>query len=778
MSQETPQRLSFKVEIKRVLEILSNDIYDSPYALLRENIQNAYDAILMRKSVDDDPSYSPMISVTLRGSEVTIHDNGIGMDRQVISDNFWKAGSSGKNNEAARKAGVIGTFGIGAMANFGVCSTLKVTTHSYYGSTTIETYAERDSLSVTEDCIDIKSWEESREAGTTIQATLDGTQHLDEVGAINYLSPYIKYAQIPIRINDKLVSQNDYQAEFQIQSDKKYTIKVDRGNLKCKLELKIGNNGIVSISAHEVVHQNTAISGEIVLAQGRGGIYGLRNYFGLAPIPVGSSFNLGGIVNLSILHPTAGREALSRESITVTTQIINTLEQVVAEEISKESSSDSNPQFLNYIVNYRRFDLAGKIKIELKPFNELVPLEMVSSNMHDRLTLFYGGRDQQTILSFANESSCLLHLSQSNPRRTIQHQIIKQKGINEVPDRPQILKKFDRTELTLEEASLVLRISTVLSEDYLIADNQIFIAEISHQVPSVVEQNGTTVEIYLARDSQAVKQVLQAYELAHEIYNGFVKDFIRNYLYQKFSQYVPSSTRQGAEALHKILMRNKELYKYEYSDFGDIEPLLKDWVSREIDFPELIRKSSGAIRTQSQSVRINQVGNVEQEIPSITEANQSSEQNLDLLAPLPPIDRSDESTPMKILKTNQRYNHLNNFTMFLALSDRVVKKHRDFFYEPHTTKLIWGMHRIVFIFTHSSNRLSLYYDIELKERLTDDSTGGQPIPTTTILTNNRIFIPIVPELVNFFDLKEGKKEFYVRHDIVSDFSIESSSKSE
>ena len=41
-------RLNFQIEIKSVLEILSNDIYDSPYALLRENIQNGYDAILMR----------------------------------------------------------------------------------------------------------------------------------------------------------------------------------------------------------------------------------------------------------------------------------------------------------------------------------------------------------------------------------------------------------------------------------------------------------------------------------------------------------------------------------------------------------------------------------------------------------------------------------------------------------------------------------------------------------------------------------------------------------
>jgi len=39
-----------------------------------------------------------------------------------------------------------------------------------------------------------------------------------------------------------------------------------------------------------------------------------------------------------------------------------------------------------------------------------------------------------------------------------------------------------------------------------------------------------------------------------------------------------------------------------------------------------------------------------------------------------------------------------------------------------------------------------------------------------ILTEDRIFIPIIDELVEYFDIKEGRKEFFVRHDIITDFS--------
>ena len=129
------KKLNFQIEVSRVLEILSNDIYDSPYALLRENIQNAYDAILMRGSANEEQqeTYSPRIDVKLDKKLVTISDNGIGMDEAVLENNFWKAGSSGKNNEIARKAGVVGTFGIGAMANFGVANQLKVVSRKIGG---------------------------------------------------------------------------------------------------------------------------------------------------------------------------------------------------------------------------------------------------------------------------------------------------------------------------------------------------------------------------------------------------------------------------------------------------------------------------------------------------------------------------------------------------------------------------------------------------------------------------------------------------------------------
>src|SRR5262245_44291162 len=117
---ETKERIAFDVETSRILQILSSEIYDSPKAFLRENVQNAYDAILMRCTAQKLPLEKRLIEVTVEGKKLSVRDDGIGMTDDVLKNNFWKAGSSGKKSELAQRSGVIGTFGIGAMANFGV----------------------------------------------------------------------------------------------------------------------------------------------------------------------------------------------------------------------------------------------------------------------------------------------------------------------------------------------------------------------------------------------------------------------------------------------------------------------------------------------------------------------------------------------------------------------------------------------------------------------------------------------------------------------------------
>ena len=92
----TEKKIPFKVEFSRILELLADQIYQSPLALLRENTQNSFDAIRMRESLGQP--FEPVIEVSVDGENVVVYDNGIGMTAQEIETHYWYAGEERKKH--------------------------------------------------------------------------------------------------------------------------------------------------------------------------------------------------------------------------------------------------------------------------------------------------------------------------------------------------------------------------------------------------------------------------------------------------------------------------------------------------------------------------------------------------------------------------------------------------------------------------------------------------------------------------------------------------------
>lgn len=765
-------QIEFNIETQRILKLLANDIYDSPYALLRENVQNAYDAILMRQKRE---SFDPKIEICIKQGVITITDNGIGMTREVIENNYWKAGSSGKNNPEARAAGVVGTFGIGAMANFGICTALEIESRYYSGDITFRSTAHREKLEIGKKCIDLEETTKRIEPGTTVKATLEDETCVNMGNAESYLQQFVKYLPVPVVLNGKVISQNPYFNSNSLINDDIISNHYNKGEFCFDLDVYIAkhSDGRVAVYIRNIQQNGIPIRGSIYLEQNKGGIQGLRNGFGLASLPVNTNFNLGGIVDLSILIPTAGRDSISVETVNKAAQIISHVEDIVAEELAKKEICDNNRQFLNYVQNRKRYDLAGHIKIAKAGMaSEFLELGMLKTEIDGKKVYYYSGTDQGIISQYSGENTMLVSLSRDYPRRSIQQQMLIRSRIPQVNDDAMILKIYDRSELDTREFAFILRLMSSLKDDYLVMDTKIDFADISHGVTNLVKKKDGVVCIYVARTSNNVKQVLKVYDMDPRLFDGFVKDYIRNYLYQQLAPYVPSSTREGADHLYRMLQRTKELYTIEEDERGDMEGLIKDYIQGKRKLNDVIKVSEDMQKTHRQIVNLQQVGTMEREIPSITQTNtiNSDTPKNDPGLPMPPIKVLGNDTKMKILKTAQSYPQLNNFTHFIALSDVVFEKQLDFFLDPHTTKVIWGMHKIVYIFTHASGQLTLYYEIELKSnRLADGMTGGRQLPTTTVLSKNRIFVPIEPSLIPYFNFIEERISFYVRYDLISDF---------
>lgn len=767
------ENTKFKIQLDRVLEVLCSQIYDSPLALLRENVQNAYDAILMRQYVDKSEAYRPQITITIGAGQLAIGDNGIGMNSESLKKHFWTAGSSGKNNSEARAAGVVGTFGIGAMANFGVCSELKVVSRAFDDEKTYTSTVKKSELSLEKDCIHTVDYLEQRDDyGTTVNATLAVGFRLKPEEAKNYLAPYVKYLPIPVLLNGENLSQTPVELTEVGDKGEKIKGQIREKNISFDYQLAFNtrSNVLPQILIENIVLNNIVEKGFICLKASEPTLYGLRNFFGLAPVPISSAFNFGGVVNLTSLTPTAGREAVSRLSIHTVAAIVRKADEVVARAIADNDVADQSRELILYVKNTRSYDLASKIRITVCGTEERMRLGEVAPIVDGKEVSYYEGRDKQIQSNHSDEKHILLLPADDNVRRQVQIAVLKLKGINPIPDTIDI-KAFDTMDLTIPEVSITTKIKTVMADDYLMNDTVVKFAKISHNLSSTVQEENGKVAVYLSRGSSDISYLSEIYTNNYSLFEPMIKDFVRTKLYTKFSQYVPSSTRDGAEALYNILQRKRELYTIEYSELGEMESVMKDYLDGKIPYKDVLKAATTIKNKQTQSVTSKQVGDIGVVMAGGTATTPPVAPKTEgevgvTLDALPPILRQDIDTKYKVLHTDDKQHSMSGYNTFLAVSDRMFREYYEFFLQPHTTRIIWSMHKIIYIFTHVSSNLTLYYDIDLEKKLEGNATGGKMVPSATIITKERIFIPVIPEMDDYFNIKGGQLKFSVRFDPV------------
>jgi molecular chaperone HtpG len=768
MNANTKERIAFDVETERVLQILSSEIYDSPKAFLRENVQNGYDAILMRCTEQNLSLSDRKIEITVQKDRLVVIDDGIGMTEAVLKKNFWKAGSSGKKTDLAQRSGVIGTFGIGAMANFGVCTELRVETRNIASAVTLISSARRKDLKIGQDCIDLETVQDGRAPGTVIYATLDPSFSIDEPAAVDYLRQYVQFLPVPVVLNGKLISQksfNDSLGERAAGFERVASRHVSRGEFAGTLVTMVNAQARVLARLHTITLNGNPVAGDIFLVQQGGQTLGFRNLFGLAPIPISSTYAFGGFINLSILQPTAGREALSRESIQHASNIIAMIEAEVSKDVAGNAAADLNQQFQQYILGNNQIALAENVTIHVLPARRDIPLGEVATYEPQKAKHYYAHRDATILQRFSSEQANLFHVSQSSPRRNLQLRYIGEiLKLTEVPEKV-LVERIPPARLTVDEAMFLVRLRSILLDEYFMPDVDLALATMSHGVAVHVEKKENSVSIAIGRELPTVRMVVESYRSAREVFHGFAIDFVRQHLYPQIRDYVPSSTRQGRDALYRRLKENEELFRLEIGDYGDMESVLADYLGGKVNLEQVLKTSASRGAGQRQEVRSDQVGTVEQEMPDIIGPLEDTGGRNEFEA-TPPILRPDMVSQMKVLTVNAEHPKLNRFQMFLALSDRMAKSEGEFLREPHTTKLMWGSHRIIYVFTNPTGDFSLYYDIKLTVPLETETTGGAMFPTTTIVTKNRIFVPVPKALEPAFEIKNDVKEFYVRFDTI------------
>ena len=136
------EKIEFKTEVNKLLDIVINSLYSEKYIFLRELISNASDALDKRRYWTltnpnlEKPAapYRVVLTPDKDHNTLTVSDNGIGMNRDDLINHIGTIAKSGtaeflqnaKDNASA--VDLIGKFGVGFYSAFMVASSVEIIT--------------------------------------------------------------------------------------------------------------------------------------------------------------------------------------------------------------------------------------------------------------------------------------------------------------------------------------------------------------------------------------------------------------------------------------------------------------------------------------------------------------------------------------------------------------------------------------------------------------------------------------------------------------------------
>ena len=137
-----PQQMRFELDRGRLLDLLvGHTIYNEPTVAIRELLQNGIDAVryqayLAARSPKSTGAMPPIGKIVVEwkpeGRLLSVHDNGIGMDRDIIRHNLMSVGSSYYNTpqfeSEYRDFAPISRFGIGILTCFMISDDVEIIT--------------------------------------------------------------------------------------------------------------------------------------------------------------------------------------------------------------------------------------------------------------------------------------------------------------------------------------------------------------------------------------------------------------------------------------------------------------------------------------------------------------------------------------------------------------------------------------------------------------------------------------------------------------------------
>lgn len=137
---------SFAVDLRGLIDLLSEHLYSGPEVYVRELMQNGVDAIRARQDVPGQ-DFQPQLTFTVQDDLLTFTDNGVGLTPDDIHAFLATIGRSSKRGSVE----FIGQFGIGLLACFLVSERIELVSRSAKGTPALRWVGHADGSYTLED---------------------------------------------------------------------------------------------------------------------------------------------------------------------------------------------------------------------------------------------------------------------------------------------------------------------------------------------------------------------------------------------------------------------------------------------------------------------------------------------------------------------------------------------------------------------------------------------------------------------------------------------------
>lgn len=563
------------IDFESVLRIISKQIYETPLAFLRENVQNAVDAVRIQAHRDQaDPAEGRYrIDVTVGGREVRVRDNGIGMTKAELQTLFWTIGASGKRTPEAAAAGCVGTFGIGGFANFGICSKLEVISKTQEAAHGTLTSLSQDDIrkagaripSVTAEVSD-----DSAPRGTIVVGHLRNDPSVEELR--RYLRDFVRFVPIPIFFNGEKVSQvrfTDLDDKENLKEVSASTQQWKEGDLTVfgRLYEDRGHTLVAAVEKLHVGEQEVALSGQIRFEAGPLDVF--KRGFKLCGTQLPSIIGITGRLDSDRFVPTAGRDSLDDSTTAFLGQIAQILERVaVLSVLDNPDRIAQHTRIFRYVIKRGLIDNLDNVRVALADGSDTTLADVKRRARDGGVGVFFGSAQKQALNQIMQaRGHIVVLLSGDGNRRMAEQQYLERHCAAKPFDgMMEIVEPY--TDLTRFHKFFLGELEFSLNKSYEVRSLRLLPGKLTEDIPVFVREHGKDKGLDILVDIKH-PEIAKLESLGYTpILYSLVATFCHEYLGPSLKKWSPRFFGNGALNLELLSKRRSELWVLVKDDVG------------------------------------------------------------------------------------------------------------------------------------------------------------------------------------------------------------------